>query len=136
MRLVVSTEEGAIEGEVTFTDVEGNPVLADSLFETPTPRAPLDWDVGYERFQQASELASVQAEQSCDTTLRVLPDWAEPGAYKPNPILLIHGFAGGSLMEWDPGRDCLRPHVKPYAGGEVCYLYAPDLSPDPRVRHG
>ena len=40
----------------------------------------------------------------------ILEQWTDPDAYKPNPVLFLHGFAAGNPRSWDPVRSFLNKY--------------------------
>ncbi len=123
----VPGEGGVIEGTLLLTELEPNVSLPDSLFEIEERRlrgsdaTGGEQEVGRPQEWPAPESPSIAPEPNA------LPDWSDPAVYKPNPLLLVHGFGGGRPSEWDETAASLRPHLAPYAGGASPYLVVPDL---------
>jgi len=46
----------------------------------------------------------------------VLSNWDDSGAYKPNPVLFLHGFAKGNSADWDYAEGSLSKYFVKYSG--------------------
>jgi triacylglycerol esterase/lipase EstA (alpha/beta hydrolase family) len=44
----------------------------------------------------------------------ILDNWQDPKAYKPNPVLFLHGFAKGKPLDWDGTKAALATYFSKY----------------------
>jgi len=62
------------------------------------------------------------------TTAAYSSAWLEDGTYKPEPILMLHGFAKGKSASWNTLKNQLTPYLKLY--GDQPRLMAPNFAGD------
>jgi len=106
-----------LETQVELSNIQINVGIPDSVFyPTKIKQMELEPETTYQEIEMPSLPKNISAE------------WDNPIAYKPNPILFLHGFASGKPDDWENTMQKFREYMDPYYAGNVSwYAHCPDF---------